>query len=90
MRYIIRDDHIKVIGKIWSGAWTTYQHQITNEDIKEIGNFTKENVKNWLNKKATDFELIKDFYATFLDDEIHWESEKSEGIYSRSMEDHSD
>lgn len=83
MRYLVERNFINVLGKIWlppvEGAYT---YDLSSYDVENIGEFTRENIADWLSKNAGDFQQIIDFYATVGDKEIPWSSEDNEIRYN--------
>lgn len=87
MRYMAERNFIQVIGEIWQPGIGTcaMEYTLSSQDIENIGEFTRENVQDWLGKNAGDFQRIEDFYALIGEGEILWENEKSELIYNDCM-----
>ena len=61
-----------VVGVIWQGIECEYQYPITRGDMGTIGEFTRDNVSKWLDRRAGDFESIIDFTAQFENTVIDW------------------
>jgi hypothetical protein len=83
MRYMVEKNFVQVLGKIWMPptAVCGYEYPLRKYDIDNIGEFTRENVEQWLAANAGDFSQIIDFYATVGDKEIPWAKEDSESRY---------
>ena len=46
---------VQVVGVIWQGIECEYQYPITRGDMGTIGEFTRDNVSKWLDRRAGDF-----------------------------------
>jgi hypothetical protein len=70
---IVHESYIEVLGTIWLpyGAHATYVYRLSNYDIDNIGEITRENVEQWLNTHAGDFERVIDFRADIYDYRIN-------------------
>tara|TARA_Y100000310_G_scaffold17714_1_gene17499 strand:- start:486 stop:755 length:270 start_codon:yes stop_codon:yes gene_type:complete len=83
---MVEKNWVDVIGTIWMPAITcAMRYPLSKYDIENIGEFTRENVDQWLTTHAGDFQDVKDFYATVGDQEIPWSSEESEFTYNDCM-----
>ncbi len=83
MRYMVEKNFVRVVGKIWLPmAKACYEYPLDKFAVKSIGEFTRENVAQWVNLNAGDFSSIDDFYATVGDKEINWEKEESEMFWN--------
>src|SRR5690242_4519151 len=74
-------------------AVCTWRFDLTDSDLREIGNFTRENIVSWLNRGFSGFKWeagclknrffefhvygIQDFHAVCGDIDIPWASEES-------------
>ena len=77
---------VSVIGTIWMPAVTcAMDYNLSDYDLENIGDFTCDNVEQWLTSHSGDFQSIQDFTAQCGDTEIPWKSEKSEDIYCACM-----
>ena len=86
MRYMVERNFVQVVGKIWMPAIkAATEYPLTKYDLKNIGDFNRENVEQWLCTHAGDFQSIEDFYATAGDKEIPWSNEESEFFYSDAV-----
>lgn len=86
MRYMVERNFVQVLGVIWMPAITCAQEiKLRAYDVENIGEFTRENVSDWIDKNAGDFQSITDFYATMGDVEIHWANEDNEITYNDCM-----
>ncbi len=86
MYMTIERNFVQVVGVIWMPSTTAaMEYKLSKYDLENIGEFTRENVEKWLDKRAGDFQSITDFYATYKDKEIQWADEENEFIYSDCM-----
>lgn len=82
----VRVAYVQVIGTIWMPAITCAQElKLSDYDLENIGEFSRENVEQWLCTHTGDFQGIKDFHAQAGDVIIPWEKEESEFTYSDCM-----
>ena len=78
--------HVEVVGKIWMPMTTAaYIYDLSDYDLENIGEFTRENVDDWLGTHAGDFSSIQDFHAVCGDVEIPWQSEENEMTFCDCM-----
>lgn len=73
--------YVDVLGVIWMPpikACTTYI--LSDYDLDNIGEFTRDNVEEWLAKNAGDFQYVIDFSACAGAGFIDWDSEEN-GLY---------
>jgi hypothetical protein len=83
----VRRAYVQVIGYIWmpSHVECSYTFQLSDSDLKNIGDFTRDNVEEWLSSHSGDFRSISDFCAVCGSEELNWAKEDSEnkwlGIY---------
>ena len=87
MRYMIERNWVEIIGPIWwpSGAICAQRIELSGHDLENIGEFTRDNVEEWLCTHSGDFQHVQDFYATAGDIEIPWDDEESEFTYQDCM-----
>lgn len=86
MRFTVERNWIEVIGTIWMPAVTCGQRiELSQYDIGNIGEATRENVDQWLTTHTGDFQSVKDFRAVIGEVEIPWNDEESECVYSDCM-----
>lgn len=86
MRYMVERNYVQVVGTIWMPSVTVaMEYELSRHDLENIGEFTRENVEQWLASHAGDFQSVKDFYTTAGDIEIPWASEENELTYSDCM-----
>jgi hypothetical protein len=78
----VRHAYVDIVGRLWMGQRACYRYKFSDRDLKEIGEFTRDKVKDWLGKHAGDFSRVDDFSAVCGDEEIAWEKEESEQFYS--------
>lgn len=82
----VRNAYVEIIGKIWMPAVVCGQRQdLSDYDLENIGEFTRENVEQWLCTHSGDFQSVTDFRAVCGKVEIAWESEESEFTFSDAM-----
>jgi hypothetical protein len=76
----VRLAYVQVIGYIWmpSHVERSYIFQLSDSELKEIGDFTRDNISNWLAIHAGDFRVISDFCAVCGSEELNWVKEDSE------------
>lgn len=83
MRYIVERNFVLILGYIWMpNCMATMERTLSTYDIENIGEFTRENVEQWLACNAGDFQQVVDFYATVGDKEIPWANEDNEMAYN--------
>ena len=88
---------IRVVGVHW-GAYirqgslapiteptAAYEYPLSPQDLENIGELTRENVQNWLDKNAGDFSAVLDFRAEVGEGVIDWENEENELAYLDCM-----
>ena len=86
MRYLVERNFVQVIGSIWMPAGTcAMEYTLSRHDVESIGDFTRENVEQWLATHAGDFQSIDDFQATVGDAWLEWADEESELLYGDCM-----
>lgn len=82
MRYIVERNFVQVVGPIWlPNVTAATEYKLDAFDLENIGDFTRENVEQWLCTHAGDFRHVEDFYATAGDIEIPWATEEGELAY---------
>jgi hypothetical protein len=82
----VRAAYVQVLGKIWMPMTTAaYEYKLSDYDLENIGDFTRENIDDWLGTHAGDFSSIKDFHAVCGEAEIPWTSEENEMEYQDCM-----
>ena len=78
----VRIAYVIVLGRIWMPmATASLRINLRDYDLENIGDFTRENVEEWLTANAGDFSQVLDFTAACGDIEIPWGSEESEIEY---------
>ena len=83
MKFTVEKNWINVVGTIWMPAVTaTYTYQLTQYDMENIGEPTRENVETWLSTHAGYFQSIKDFHALVGETEIPWKDEENEFLFN--------
>lgn len=87
--YTVQYAEVRVIGHIWQpGIGVCAQAiRLSDYDLGNIGEFTRENVEDWLGCHAGDFREITDFEADGADGSIAiaWADEESEFAYMDAM-----
>ena len=86
MRYTVIKSQIDVLGIIWVPAVEcAHTYTLNDRDLKNIGEWTRENVGRWLVTNSGDFQSITDFRADFsqgnADRIIDWKNEESEATF---------
>lgn len=82
----VRCAYVEVVGTIWMPAATSaMRYELSDYDLGNISDFTRENVDSWLGRHAGDFQAIKDFHAVCGDTEIAWADEENECVYQDCM-----
>lgn len=92
---------ILVIGHIWMpSTMAAYEYSLSSYDLKNIGEFTRENVEDWLAAHTGDFRDIVDFRAfngslccpenSTPTIELDWEDPESEAVFLDCMYPHED
>lgn len=78
--------HVDVVGKIWMPMTTAaMRYELSDYDLENIGEFTRENVEDWLGTHSGDFSSVADFSAVCGNVEIPWESEENEMTFVDCM-----
>ncbi len=81
-RYMVERNYVRVVGKIWMPAITcAMEYPLSKYDVDNIGEFTRDNVGQWLCTHAGDFQSIQDFMASVGDKDIPWATEEGEYAY---------
>jgi len=82
----LRAAYVEVVGKIWMPMTTAaYKYDLSDYDLENIGEFTRENIDAWLGTHAGDFSSIADFHAVCGDTEIPWANEENEMTFVDCM-----
>lgn len=82
--------YIQFIGRIWMPAMVCAQEKtLSSYDLENLGEWTRDNVEQWLFTHSGDFREIIDFAADFSrngkDWESPWNQEDSECVFLDSM-----
>lgn len=78
----VRVAYVLILGKLWMPmATATMRIDLRDYDLENIGEFTRENVEQWLMTHSGDFSSVTDFYAVCGNVEIPWSSEENEMAY---------
>lgn len=62
-----------------------YDYTLRPYDLENIGEFTRENVQDWLDKNAGDFSSVLDFRAEVGEEVIDWANEENGVAYYNCM-----
>ena len=83
MYYTARHDYVVVVGGIWMpyGATCSMRRDLSDYDLENIGEFTRENVERWVDTNMGGFSTIIDLHATAGHEEIPWATEDGEVAY---------
>lgn len=82
VKAIVRRAFVQIIGRIWMPPVTCAQYKnLTDYDLGNIGEFTRENVEQWLTTNSGDFQSVEDFRAVCGSEVIDWAKEESEITY---------
>lgn len=74
----VRIAYVTILGRIWMPAIVCSQHlDLSDYDLRNIGEFTRENVEDWLSRNAGDFQEVIDFEAVCGEEAIEWSSEEN-------------
>ena len=86
-RFLIERNYVNVVGYIWiaSGIKCAHTYNLSSYDVRNIGEFTRENVELWLATHAGDFREILDFEATVGNEWIKWADEENEMVFNDCM-----
>ncbi len=83
---MVRRAYVQVIGVIWMPATTAAtSYQLNGYDLENIGEFTRENVEQWLCTHAGDFQSVTDFRAVCGAVEVEWADPESECTFNDCM-----
>jgi hypothetical protein len=84
---MVERNYVAVTGGIRMpyGAKCAMDYTLSEYDVENIGDFTRENVEAWLLTHSGDFSSIDGWYATIGDKELVWTSEEAEMQYSDCM-----
>lgn len=78
----VRRAYVIILGTIWMPAIDcSLEIKLSDYDLENIGEFTRDNVEQWLTSHSGDFQHIIDFTAMCGDIEIEWSSEDNEMKY---------
>jgi hypothetical protein len=88
MKYMVYKSIIQVVGTLWMGGHGSCEYDLRSydvENIKALGDITRDTVEAWLDTNAGDFQHVTDFRASIEDDnvsyDIPWSNEESEYLY---------
>lgn len=87
MRYMVEKNFVRVVGGIWQPGVgpCAMERSLSSYDVRNIGEFTRDNVQKWVDRNMGDFQSITDFYATVGDEEIPWADEENELTFNDCM-----
>jgi len=78
---------IQILGKMWMPKSNASQERaLSDYDLENIGEFTRENVEQWLTSHSGDFSEVIDFTAVCGEIEIHWSNEDNEMAYLDTLQ----
>jgi len=84
--YTVTVNEVNVLGIIWMPAVEcAMNYTLSKHDIENMGEITRENVENWLDTHAGDFQSIIDFRVDIGDTIIEWKEEENEYKYMDCM-----
>lgn len=88
MKFVVERNWIDILGWIWmpnTKGTTTIDLDIDfdKHKIEQIGEPTRENIRNWLDKNAGDFSSIIDFKAVIGEKVIDWSDENNEAEFNQ-------
>ena len=82
----VRLAYVIILGYIWMPrVICSLEKKLSDYDLDNIGEFTRENVEEWLTKNAGDFSEVIDFTARCGDEMIEWSSEENEMAYCDTL-----
>lgn len=72
---------VQVIGCIWwpMGLLCAQDRTLSGYDLENIGEWTRDNVEQWVCTHFGDFSKLVDFRADFSRDDVDWISEWAQG-----------
>ena len=77
--------YIEVVGPV-----AMKRHDLRDWELRNIGDFTRENVLKWINsRQSLDWTVLQpaeDFHAVCGDIDIPWDTEKAKRIFQRMDE----
>ena len=78
----VRRAYIDVLGYMWlPKVLAAKRVQLSDSDLENIGEFTRDNVDSWIALHEGDFQTIDDFYAVVGEQEIPWKKDSSESNF---------
>ena len=69
------------------GGIASIHKDLSDYDLGNIGEFTRDNVEQWLTSHSGDFQEVIDFTAVCGKEEIPWSSEDNEMTYLDTISD---
>ena len=91
MRYAVETCKVQLIGPIWwpIGAICAQEKTLSDHDLENVGEWTRDNVEHWLSLHSGDFQYVQDFRADFSregeDWVSEWADEESEFLFCDAM-----
>lgn len=79
--------YVTILGRLWMGGIASIHKDLSDYDLGNIGEFTRENMEDWLTSHAGDFQEVIDFMAVCGKEEIPWSSEDNEMTYLDTISD---
>lgn len=84
----VRIAYVRILGKPWmSRCDVSMDVNLSDHDLENIGEFTRDNVEQWLTSHSGDFSEVTDFTAVCGETEIPWSSEENEMAYLDTISD---
>ena len=85
--YTVDENWIDLVGEIWQPGIGPCASKITlrTYDVENIGEPTRENVQNWLDTNAGDFQSIIDFHAVVGEVDLPWKDDENEMTFLDCM-----
>jgi len=81
-----RISYVEVLGRIWRPPIKVGQtYELSDYDLENVGEFTREAFAHWLATHAGDFEQVIDFHVGVGNSEIPWHSEDNESEFYQCM-----
>jgi hypothetical protein len=78
--------YVEILGRIWMPpVVASLRKELSDYDLKNIGEFTRENMAQWLSANAGDFQEVIDFNAVCGEAMIAWSMENSEISYMETL-----
>lgn len=82
-----RRAEVNIIGQLWAGVEAAHTYLLSDANLEDIGDFTRENIQKWCDKRASDFQFVDDFSAVCGAIEVPWSSQDNEDRFNDMMGD---